>query len=105
MAFTNQSPFVTHVSQGVEEVEMATIRKRGKRYQVQVRMDGQVTSKSFSTQKDVKAWGRETETRIDNGATLSKNALTSINDRYTEERSLATNTKQTTSHHEASYLL
>ena len=41
---------------------MATIRKRGKRYEVQVRMNGQYLTKSFGNQKEAKTWGRETET-------------------------------------------
>lgn len=47
---------------------MATIRKRGARYQVQVRRKGQrPVSKSFLTRADALAWARNAEARADRG--------------------------------------
>jgi len=45
---------------------MATIRKRGDRYQVQVRRRGVgALSKSFHVLKDAKAWAHQTEIQAD----------------------------------------
>ena len=47
---------------------MATIRKRGTRYQVQVRRKGQhPVSKSFLSRADAMAWARSAETKADRG--------------------------------------
>ena len=47
---------------------MATIRKRGQRYQVQVRRRGQKpVSKSFLSKADALVWARRTEARADRG--------------------------------------
>ena len=47
---------------------MATIRKRGARWQVQVRRQGiQCISKSFLLRADAKAWGRQKEVELDRG--------------------------------------
>lgn len=47
---------------------MATIRKRGQRYQVQVRRRGQKpVSKSFLSRADALVWARRTEARADRG--------------------------------------
>lgn len=47
---------------------MATIRKRGTRYQVQVRRKGQQpVSKSFLSRADALAWGRKAEAKADRG--------------------------------------
>jgi len=47
---------------------MATIRKRGKRYQVQIREDGfpQIT-KSFSDQKSAQSFAKDIEARMEKG--------------------------------------
>ncbi len=45
---------------------MATIRKRGVRWQVQVRRNGTPSlSKSFINRKDAEAWARQTEIKVD----------------------------------------
>ena len=45
---------------------MATIRKRGNRYHVQVRRKGfPPVTRSFLNHKDALEWGREIETQID----------------------------------------
>ena len=47
---------------------MATIRKRGARWQVQVRRQGiQCISKSFLLRADAEAWGRQKEVELDRG--------------------------------------
>ena len=43
------------------------IRKRGNRHNLEVRMNGQSISKTFSTLTEAKAWRREQETKIDKG--------------------------------------
>ena len=48
---------------------MATIRKRGNRWQVQVRRKNSASLvKSFVTRKDAEAWARQTETELDRNA-------------------------------------
>ena len=50
---------------------MATIRKRGDKWQAQVRRKGaKATSKSFFNRRDAEAWGRQHETAIDLGRPL-----------------------------------
>lgn len=46
---------------------MATLRKRGSRWHVQVRRSGQSHTRSFSYKEDAEAWGRKTEREIDTG--------------------------------------
>lgn len=43
---------------------MATFRKRGSKWQVQVRCDGRALSRSFSTKADAEAWAKLTEVSI-----------------------------------------
>ena len=51
---------------------MASIRKRGSKYQVQVRRVGQAsTSKSFNELKDAKIWARLMEVKADKGDLLA----------------------------------
>src|SRR5438105_1575669 len=51
---------------------MATIRKRGDKYQVQVRRVGQANvSKTFHESKNARAWARLMEVRADRGDLLS----------------------------------
>ena len=51
---------------------MATIRKRGSKYQVQVRRVGQAcASKTFHELKDARAWGRLMEIKADKGDLLA----------------------------------
>ena len=51
---------------------MATIRKRGTRYQVQVRRKGQQpVSKSFLSRADALAWGRKAEAKADRGELMA----------------------------------
>jgi hypothetical protein len=48
---------------------MATIRRRGNRWQVQVRRTGHPeVSKSFLSRKDAEAWSRQTEVEVDRTA-------------------------------------
>ncbi len=46
---------------------MATIRKRGLRWQVQIRREGRNLSKTFLLKEDALRWTREQEVRIDRG--------------------------------------
>jgi len=54
---------VTHLSQHQES--MATIRKRGNKYQVQVRWASPALSRSFLTRRDAELWARQTELQAD----------------------------------------
>ena len=50
------------------EVEMASIRKRNGRYQVQIRLPGKpALSKTFSYKQDAQRWARDTERRLEQG--------------------------------------
>jgi integrase len=50
---------------------MATILKRGSRWRVQIRRQGQrALSKSFPSKAEAAAWARETESRIDRGQSI-----------------------------------
>lgn len=50
---------------------MATIRKRGDKWQVQVRRKGSVPqSRSFESRKDAQAWARQMEAKIDRGVAI-----------------------------------
>ena len=52
---------------------MATLRKRGDKWQVQIRRDGFPNlSKSFLFREDAVRWGRENERRIDRGELVEK---------------------------------
>lgn len=69
---------------------MATIRRRGKKFQVQIRRAGYAPiSKSFSYHADAKAWARETERALDMGASVhmgpSRSTLGETLKRYREE--------------------
>lgn len=69
---------------------MATIRKRGDKWQVQVRRKGaRPVSKSFLTRKDAEVWSRQCEAAIDLGrpieATPSNYKLGDLLDRYQRE--------------------
>lgn len=47
---------------------MATIRKRGNRYHVQIRRSGHPPlTRSFATKSDCERWARDQETKIDRG--------------------------------------
>jgi integrase len=46
---------------------MATLRKRGAKWHVQVRRSGQSQTRSFTHKVDADAWGRKTERDIDTG--------------------------------------
>jgi integrase len=48
---------------------MATLRKRGSKWQVQVRREGHNFSKTFHLREDALKWAREQERRIDTGET------------------------------------
>ena len=54
---------------------MATIRKRGKRWQAQVRINGRAASKSFGTRREAVSWSRDAEIdlarKINGGLTLA----------------------------------
>jgi len=71
---------------------MATIRKRGTRWQVQVRRYGfSSQSRSFSSKAEAEAWGRAQEARMDRGEAIAPVRLLrrwrvrDILDRYTSE--------------------
>ncbi len=70
---------------------MATIRKRGKRWQVQVRRSGHAPrSKSFLKKADAEAWARHQETASEQQLTQPENpspspSLRLLIDRYVEE--------------------
>ena len=50
---------------------MATIRKRGARWQVQVRRQGYpLLTKSFALKSDAEAWGRQKEVELDRGEVI-----------------------------------
>ena len=72
---------------------MATIRKRGDRYQVQVRMQGHKPfSKSFRNKRDASKWGREQEVLIEKGGVFDTagTTLSDAIDRFQEERTTYT---------------
>ena len=50
---------------------MATIRKRGARWQIQVRRQGYpLLTKSFALKSDAEAWGRQKEVELDRGEVI-----------------------------------
>ena len=74
---------------------MATIRKRGSKWQVQVRRNGQAAvSRSFNSNRDARAWGRQMETLADTGKldkvhqTTAKRTVKDLLTRYLEEVSV-----------------
>ncbi len=66
---------------------MATIRRRGSMYQVQVRRAGHKLSKTFSTRQDAQQWARLHERRVDLGEALVLTAppLIDVVERYRTE--------------------
>lgn len=70
---------------------MASIRKRGDKYHVQVRKQGYPTAtKTFSTKSSAQAWAKKIESEIERGAYLDSSAakntpLSTVLDRYTVE--------------------
>ena len=71
---------------------MATIRKRGARWQVQVHRQGcAALSQSFLTKSDAEAWGRQKEVELDRGEvivsdqSLKTHTLGALLTRYLEE--------------------
>jgi integrase len=65
---------------------MATIIKRGEKYQCRVRLKGQTFSQNFTTKRDAQAWGREQEAAIQRGQVSdAKVTLAEVIDRYIEE--------------------
>ena len=74
---------------------MATIRKRGSKWQVQVRRHGQTsTSRSFYSKGDAQAWGRHMEILADRGEldeahrTIGKLTVRDLLTRYLDEVSV-----------------
>lgn len=60
---------------------MATFRKRGKRWQAQVRRLGAFESASFDTKAAAEKWARRIEAEIDQGAALGRSRVTgTVND-------------------------
>ena len=58
---------------------MATIRKRGSKYQAQIRVKGYPPqSKSFATQAAAKAWARRVESSMDNGSWIDTSESRSV---------------------------
>ncbi|WP_209008674.1 hypothetical protein [Roseibium polysiphoniae] len=70
---------------------MATIRKRGNKWQVQVRRKGaQPQNKSFASRKDAEKWARQVESNIDLGkpieaATFADVTLGTLLEKYERE--------------------
>lgn len=55
-----------------QRIIMASIRKRGDKYHVQVRRVGQASvTKSFREQRDARAWARLMEVKADKGDLLA----------------------------------
>jgi integrase len=52
---------------------MATLRKRGSKWQVQVRREGHNLSKTFHLREDALRWAREQESRLDRGDLINLN--------------------------------
>ena len=58
---------------------MATIRKPGARWQVQVRRQGYpLLTKSFALKSDAEAWGRQKEVELDRGEAKRTDTLPSF---------------------------
>jgi integrase len=69
---------------------MATLRKRGSKWHVQVRRSGQSMTRSFTHKADAEAWGRKIERDIDTGDLsdtdrLSRVVLRELLERYSSE--------------------
>ena len=70
---------------------MATLRKRGSKWHVQIRRSGHIQTKSFSLKADAETWARLVERNIDTGeikSGLAGSSSTKIGDllkRYREE--------------------
>ena len=69
---------------------MATLRKRGSKWHVQVSRSGQSMTRSFTHKADAEAWGRKTERDIDtddlsNSDRLSRIFLRELLERYSSE--------------------
>jgi integrase len=75
---------------------MASIRKRGAKWQVQVRRDGAAPiSRTFSTKRDAEAWARSTETDIERGDVPKRRAkLPTLLDLLIRYREQVTPTKR-----------
>lgn len=71
---------------------MATIVKRGNKYQARVRVKGQSMSQNFHTKRDAQEWAKETEVDLSKGvASASNDSLSEVIDRYIEEKPTTTN--------------
>ena len=73
-------------------IAMATIRKRGNKYHVQIRLAGSPpVTKSFTTKKDAQLWARQTEIKHDqnelspNRNSLKHTTLSELVVRYCDE--------------------
>lgn len=55
----------------MEGLTMAQISKRGNRWRVRIRRDGQEQSNSFSTKDAAERWARKTESEIESGLYLA----------------------------------
>ncbi len=68
---------------------MATIRQRNKRWQVQVRKESKIVSKTFSLKGDAIKWGKETELSIEQSTFMNygshKTKLSELLDKYEKE--------------------
>ena len=69
---------------------MATLRKRGSKWHVQVRRSGQSMTRSFTHKADAEAWGRKIERDIDTGDLsdpdrLSRVIIRELLERYSSE--------------------
>jgi hypothetical protein len=76
---------------------MATYRKRGKRWNVQVRKQGHPPlSQSFATKSEAQAWAKQQEVTIEKGGTIDTTGRTLADaiKRFKQER--ATSTYQNT---------
>lgn len=71
---------------------MATIVKRGDKYQARVRVKGRSLSQNFYTKRDAKEWATKTEADLTKGvASVSNDSLSDLIDRYIEEKNITTN--------------
>ena len=67
---------------------MASYRKRGNRYNVQVRVNGKATSKTFINRRDAETWAKQQEIKIEQGGTITNTTLATVIDAFIAERDL-----------------
>lgn len=70
---------------------MASIRKRGDRYNVQVRVNGKATSKTFMNKRDAETWAKQQELKIEQGGTITNTTLATVIDAFIAGRDMEVN--------------